>query len=64
MNDPELRILFAAFAMLKVDWHKGTDVDNARDCFVIADAMLEASKPPPDELGIVAIKKRRPRKAD
>ena len=61
MNDSEMRILFAAFAMLKMKWEQGEDADNARDCFVIADAMVEASKPSPpeDALGIVAIKKRK-----
>lgn len=62
MNDSELRILFAAFAMLKVDWSSADKDDkNARDCFAIADAMVEASRPSPpeDALGIVAIKKRR-----
>lgn len=61
MNDSELRILFAAFAMLKMNWDRGEDIGNARDCFVIADAMVEASRPSPpeDALGIVAIKKRK-----
>ncbi len=61
MNDSELRILFAAFAMLKMNWDQGEDLENARDCFAIADAMVEASRPSPpeDALGIVAIKKRR-----
>lgn len=65
MNDTELRILFAAFAMLKVSWERGHDEANAKDCFAIADAMVEAAKTPPgDDLGIVAIKKRKPRKTD
>ena len=61
MNDSELRILFAAFAMLKMNWSQDEDIENARDCFAIADAMVEASRPSPpeDALGIVAIKKRR-----
>ena len=60
MNDSELRILFAAFAMLKMKWNPGEDIENAKDCFVIADAMVEASKSSPeDALGIVAIKKRK-----
>lgn len=62
MNDSELRVLFAAFAMLKMNWERGEDIGNARDCFVIADAMVEASKPPPsDDIGIVAIKKKKAR---
>lgn len=65
MNDSELRILFAAFAMLKMNWERGQDEGNALDCFAIADAMVEASKTPPgDNLGIVAIKKRKPRKTE
>ena len=60
MNDSEMRILFAAFAMLKMSWDRGEDEENAKDCFAIADAMVEASKSYiEDKLGIVAIKKKR-----
>jgi hypothetical protein len=60
MNDSEMRILFAAFAMLKMTWERGSDLDNAKDCFAIADAMVDASKfSPEDEVGIVAIKKKK-----
>lgn len=64
MNDAELRVLFASFAILKMDWNVGYDEENAKDCFTIADAMIKASKSAPlDDMGIAAIKKRRPRKA-
>ena len=53
-----LRNVFAAFAMLKMVWHRGEDDDNARDCFAIADAMMRARDAKTEEGGIVAIKKR------
>ena len=49
MDDEELIILFAAFAMLIED--------SPRECWEKARAMVEAKDPP--EAGIVAIKKRR-----
>lgn len=54
------RNLFAMFAMMKMTWTKGTEKADAEDCFVIADAMLEASQKKEDG-GISAIKPRRKR---
>jgi hypothetical protein len=61
MKDSELRILFAAFAMLKMQWDDlDEDSLSAKECFAIADAMVKASKvSPADEVGIVAIKKKK-----
>lgn len=61
MNDNDLRDLFAAFAILKMDWSSvDKDAEHADTCYVIADAMLKARCPPTiKEVGIVAIKKRR-----
>ena len=44
MNDDELRILFACFAMLKMTWARGDEAADAKDCFLIADAMIKESK--------------------
>ena len=57
MSDDDLRLCFAMFAMLKMSWHRGEEEADARDCWFIADKMLEARHA--DEEGIVAIKKRK-----
>lgn len=57
MDKDELRVLFAAFAMLKMRWERGEENSDAQDCWQIADKMLEEMNK--DDLGIVAIKKRR-----
>ena len=59
-DDKYLRDLFAGFAMQKIIWEKGQDLENAKDCYVIADAMMEARNKEKDyaEKGITAIKKR------
>jgi hypothetical protein len=57
MNEEEMRLCFALFAMLKMSWEKGEELEDAKDCWFIADKMLEARTL--DEGGIVAIKKRR-----
>ena len=61
MNDNDLRDLFAAFAILKMDWSSAErDAEHADTCYAIADAMLRARRPATtEEIGIVAIKKRR-----
>jgi len=38
----DLRDYFAAKAMQKMIWEKGQDLENAKDCYVIADAMMKA----------------------
>lgn len=55
------RHLYAMFAMMKLTWSKGEEKIDAEDCFVIADAMLEASQKKEDVGGISAIKPRRKR---
>jgi len=59
MSEDDLRDCFAMFAMLRM----GFDMNNgynkgAEQCYLIADAMLEARKPKEEE-GIVATKKRK-----
>lgn len=58
MNDEDMRLCFAMFAMLKMAWHRGDEEADARDCWYIADKMLEAREATSEE-GIVSIKKRR-----
>ena len=41
-HDMDLRDYFAAKAMQKMIWEKGQDLENAKDCYVIADAMMKA----------------------
>jgi len=57
MNDEDLRDFFAAFAMFKMHWKKGEEDEDARDCFFLADKMLEARRK--ERLGIVTIAKRK-----
>jgi hypothetical protein len=45
------------FAMMRMTWVRGFEKDDAENCFVIADAMLEASEP--KEAGIASIKRRK-----
>lgn len=57
MNDDDLRDFFAAFAMLKMAWNRGEEDEDARDCYFIADKMLDARNK--DKTGIAGIKNRR-----
>jgi hypothetical protein len=41
-NGMDLRDYFAAKAMQKITWKKGEEKEDAEDCYVIADAMMEA----------------------
>lgn len=62
MNDEDLRDLFAGFAMLSKMWISPHLEDYAKDCYRIADAMIEAkyAEPEPEpEMGITAIKPKR-----
>ena len=59
MNEQDLRDCFAMFAMLRM----GFDINNGYDkgatqCYLIADAMLEARNKNDDD-GIATIKKRK-----
>jgi hypothetical protein len=56
MNDEDLRDFFAAFAMFAMAWHRGDEEQDARDCFFLADKMLEERAK--DKTGIAAIKPR------
>lgn len=58
MNEEELRVLFAAFAMLKMAWHKGEEDEDAKDCWYLAEKMLTSRMQNIDG-GIAAIKPRR-----
>ena len=58
MEDEDLRDLFAGFAMLSKMWISPHLEDYAKDCYRIADAMLEAKYAVP-EVGIAAVKKPR-----
>jgi hypothetical protein len=57
MNYEDMRLCFAMFAMLKMDWRRGDEAEDAKDCWFIADEMIKARYQDQDE-GIAAIKKR------
>jgi len=57
MNDEDMRVCYAMFAMLKMDWRRGDEAEDAKDCWFIADEMIKARYQDQDE-GIAAIKKR------
>jgi hypothetical protein len=62
MNDEDLRDLFAAFAMVSKMWVSGKEEADARQCYRMADAMLDAKYAEPvsePEMGITAIKRKR-----
>ena len=60
MNDEDLRDLFAGFAMLSKMWISPHLEDYAKDCYVIADAMLDAKYADnAPEVGIATVKKRK-----
>ena len=62
MNDEDLRDLFAAFAMISKAWIPPNLDDHAKNCYAIADAMLDAKyadNEPEPEMGITAIKRKR-----
>ena len=62
MNEQDLRDCFAMFALIGVS--RNTHMESqAKWCYEMADAMLEARKVKPEEEGIVAIKLKRNRKA-
>jgi len=60
MEDKDLRDLFAGFAMLSKMWVSPHLEDYAKDCYRIADAMLDAKYADDvPEVGIAAVKKRK-----
>ncbi len=60
MDDEDLRDLFAGFAMLSKMWISPHLEDYAKDCYRIADAMLDAKYADDEpEVGIAAVKKPR-----
>ena len=65
MNDEDLRDFFAAFAMISNAWIPPNLEDHAKNCYAIADAMIEAryAKEEP-EVGITAIKRKRKTKEE
>jgi hypothetical protein len=44
MTDDDLLDLYALFAMLKMNWDKGSETQDADDCYTIARAMLLAKE--------------------
>jgi hypothetical protein len=38
----DLRDYFAGLAMQEVTWKKGEEKEDAKDCYVVADAMMKA----------------------
>lgn len=60
MNDEDLRDLFAAFALISKAWIMPDLQSHARNCYAIADAMIEAKYADNvPEVGIAAVKKRK-----
>lgn len=60
MDDEDLRDLFAAFAMVSNAWIPPDLQAHARNCYRIADAMIEAKYADNvPEVGIAAVKKRK-----
>jgi hypothetical protein len=65
MKDEDLRDLFAAFAMISKAWQAPNLEAHARNCYDIADAMIEAKydeaepEKPEVEEGITSIKPKR-----
>lgn len=57
MNENDLRDCFAMFAMLTQFFRADEETHDARRCYQMADAMLEARKP--KEEGIAAVKRVR-----
>jgi hypothetical protein len=66
MNEQDLRDCFAMFALLRMSFgNEDLDLDGsnrylrgAKQCYLIADAMLEARSKTPD-IGITAVKPKR-----
>ena len=60
MNDEDLRDLFAAFAMVSNAWIPPDLQAHAKNCYAIADAMLDAKYADnAPEVGIATVKKRK-----
>jgi len=57
MNDEDLRDFFAAFALISKAWIMPDLQSHARNCYAIADAMIEAKYAKPEE-GIASVIKR------
>lgn len=59
MNDEDLRDLFAFGAMISKAWVPSNLEDHAKNCYAIADAMIEAKYYEDAAEGITAIKPKR-----
>ena len=60
MNDEDLRDLFAAFALISKAWIMPDLQSHAKNCYAIADAMIEAKYADNvPEVGIATVKKPR-----
>lgn len=64
MNDEDLRDLFAGLAMISNAWIPPNIQDHAKNCYAIADAMIEAKYAEPEEVGITAVKRKRKTKEE
>lgn len=67
MNEQDLRDCFAMFALLRVSVWEGEKALAAKECYEMADAMLEARKNQGESNeetnnGIAAVAPKRPRK--
>jgi hypothetical protein len=64
MNDEDLRDLFAGLALISKAWIPTNLEEHAKNCYAIADAMIEEKyraypeDAPPEEVGIAAVVKR------
>ena len=58
MDDEDLRDLFAGFAMISRAWVPSNIEDHAKNCYRLADAMIEAKYAAPDT-GITTVKRKR-----
>ena len=61
MNDEDLRDLFAGMALMSKAWVPPTHAEHAKNCYEIADAMIQAKYEREPEQGITAIKLKRKR---
>ena len=59
MNDEDLRDLFAGLALVSKAWVPTNFEDHAKNCYAIADAMIDAKYAEPEEVGIAAVKRKR-----
>ena len=62
MKDEDLRDFFAGLALISKAWIPSNLEEHAKNCYAIADAMIEAKyeeEPEEPEVGIAAVKRKR-----